>query len=312
VLVFAGNMSNMRPEMRSLLVKASKKVTGQDTRDRSWGACRERTAEVLFPVRVTDDPVEEEEVPLKRKRLASSDKGKEVQTAPSRTPIGDGELIELPNVCSKPDMFGPQSTLFLSDRELKVIDDLGVAGRSQAMTEGIIGAMRALEIVVVLNYSSTEAMIHADALAKERDEAMAKKERLDKKLDDMKAELATVKKRSAEDRRILAQVKEARMKLAEGKLRLEASLRDATGPSPNEPEDLRGLSHYGLVDKIVEMEKSLVGSVRQSFENAIDQMKIANPGFDLSTEGMHFLNFVQGGMIVAPSDDDDVPAHTTL
>lgn len=43
------------------------------------------------------------------------------------------------------------------------------------MTEGIIGAMKALEIAVVLNNSSTEGMVCADAVAKERDEAVAKK-----------------------------------------------------------------------------------------------------------------------------------------
>ena len=84
-----------------------------------------------------------------------------------------------------------------------MINDLGVAGRNQAMTKGIIGAMKALEIVAVLNNSSTEGMIRANAMVKERDEVVAKKEKLDKKLADMKAELATVEKRLAEDRRIL-------------------------------------------------------------------------------------------------------------
>lgn len=43
------------------------------------------------------------------------------------------------------------------------------------MTEGIIGAMKALEIAVVLNNSSTKGMVRADAVAKERDEVVAKK-----------------------------------------------------------------------------------------------------------------------------------------
>lgn len=37
-------------------------------------------------------------------------------------------------------------TLCLSDLELKVTQDLGTAGRSRAMTEGINDAMKALEI----------------------------------------------------------------------------------------------------------------------------------------------------------------------
>jgi len=180
VLLFAGKMSDMRPKICSFLLKANKKLTCQSSYDRNREAHRERTAEALLPVR--DDPTEEEEMPLKRKRSAPSDKGKRVQTAPSSTPISEGKLIELPNVWLKPDKFGPQSTLILGDRELKMITDLGVAGKSEAMTEGIIGAMKALEIVVVLNNSSTEGMICADAMAKERDEAVAEKEKLDKKL----------------------------------------------------------------------------------------------------------------------------------
>lgn len=78
----------------------------------------------------------------------------------------------------------------------------------------------------------------------------------------MKAKLSTIEKRSSEDRRILAQLKEARRKLVEEKLQLEAMLRDATGPGANVPEDLHGLSRYGLADKIAELEKGLVGSAR--------------------------------------------------
>ena len=72
------------------------------------------------------------------------------------------------------------------------------------MTEGIIGAMKALEIAVVLNNSSTEGMVRTDEVAKERDKVLAKKEKLDKELADVKSKFATLEKRSAEDRRILA------------------------------------------------------------------------------------------------------------
>jgi len=95
-------------------------------------------------------------------------------------------------------------------------------------------------------------------------------------------------------------VKESRSKLAEEKLQLEAALRDATGSGPNEPEDLHGLSRYGLVDKIIELEKGLVGSTHQSFENAMDQIKVANSGVELSTDGVQFLNFVQEGKSSVP------------
>jgi len=67
-----------------------------------------------------------------KERISSADKGKQIQTqtlvlprvAPS---AGDG-LFQLPQVWFESGSFGSQVPLFLSDPELKVIRDLGVAG----------------------------------------------------------------------------------------------------------------------------------------------------------------------------------------
>lgn len=96
----------------------------------------------------------------------------------------DGELFQLPNVWFEPDRYGLQCSLFLSDPELKRIQDLQVAGWNRAMTEEIISAMKALEIVVVLNNSSTEGVIRSDVVTKERDNVVAKVTKLDADLAD--------------------------------------------------------------------------------------------------------------------------------
>lgn len=88
----------MCPEMHLLLLKENKKVAGQGSIDRNREARRERTTEAWFPMRVTNEPAEEEEVPLKRKRSTPLDKGKQVQASSSGKPTGEGELIELPNL----------------------------------------------------------------------------------------------------------------------------------------------------------------------------------------------------------------------
>jgi len=59
---------------------------------------------------VHDDPEEEEDVHLKRKKIASIDKGKQVQTQALALPrdtssAGDG-LFQLPKVWSESDNFG--------------------------------------------------------------------------------------------------------------------------------------------------------------------------------------------------------------
>jgi len=100
---------------------------------------------------VSEDPKEEEDVPLKRKRISSVDKGKQVQTQ-TQTPafprgtssVGDG-LFQLPQVWSESGSFGSQASLYLSDPKMKVIRDLGVAGQTRAVIEGVISGMKAFE-----------------------------------------------------------------------------------------------------------------------------------------------------------------------
>jgi hypothetical protein len=64
--------------IRSPVNKANQKVTGQGSGSRKRDEHRERTAEAWFPIRLTDEQGEEEEVPLKRKRTTALDKGKQV------------------------------------------------------------------------------------------------------------------------------------------------------------------------------------------------------------------------------------------
>ncbi|RHN60179.1 hypothetical protein MtrunA17_Chr4g0022711 [Medicago truncatula] len=152
--------------IRSLVNKANQKVVGQGSSSRKRNEQRDRTAEAWFPIRVTDELEEEEEVPLKRKRIAALDNGKQVQTqvvVPSKGVPPTGEsLFQLPKVWSQSDRFGSQSSLYLGDSELKGIRDLGPAGRSREVTEGVVGAMRALEVVVFLNNSSMEEVVRSD------------------------------------------------------------------------------------------------------------------------------------------------------
>jgi hypothetical protein len=133
----AGKMSHIR----SLVNKANQKVTGQVGGSRKRDKQRERSADALLPVCATDDQVEEEEVPLKRKRVTVLDKGKQAQiqeVASSRgAPSTEEGLFQLSKVWSHSDRFGPRASLYLGDSELKAIRNLGTAGRARAVTEGV-------------------------------------------------------------------------------------------------------------------------------------------------------------------------------
>lgn len=78
---------------------------------------------------MSEYPDEEEEVPLKRKRVASLDKDNQVQTqalVSCKDAAGEG-LFQLPKVWSESGRFGSQASLYLSDLELRAIRDLGLS-----------------------------------------------------------------------------------------------------------------------------------------------------------------------------------------
>ncbi len=66
-------MSNIH----ALVNQGNQRVSGQVSASRKREERRDRTTDARFPVRVTDEP-EEEEIPLKRKQISSADKGKQL------------------------------------------------------------------------------------------------------------------------------------------------------------------------------------------------------------------------------------------
>ena len=105
---------------------------------------------------------------MKRRRVEtpSKDPVTPIKATPLRSESGD--FLQLPKVWSKPDRCGPNATLFLDDPELRVIHDLGPAGRSKAITEGVIAIMKSLEVATTLNNASLENEIQVNALGQER------------------------------------------------------------------------------------------------------------------------------------------------
>jgi len=155
------------------------------------------------------------------------------------------------------------------------------------VTEGVISAMKALEIAVYMNNLSTEELVRADALARE-------KEMLSKRIVDMEAELVASRKVSVEKDKMLAflekkadstaryyqELKEARAKFSAENRALENALCDSR-PGEDETED------------------TAVGAARHGFDNALDQLKVLNPDMEFCVDGIHFLKYVENGKIVS-------------
>ncbi|MCI45404.1 hypothetical protein A2U01_0066643, partial [Trifolium medium] len=91
---------------------------------------------------------------------------------------------------------------------------------------------------------------------------------------------------------------------AEEKKSLEeelGKLQSAMAPAEGEPESVRGLiTRAQLVERIQQLGEDVFKAAQHSWENAMAQVKIANPGLEFSTEGMSMLRKVVDGQIVIP------------
>jgi hypothetical protein len=94
-------------------------------------------------------------------------------------------------------------------------------------------------------------------------------------------------------------------RLAEEKVSLEEALRKVDLPGEDEVEDLAVLRRAGLVDRIGELEGSLVEALQLGFDRAVAQLKVTNPGIELNVEGIHPLSEVKDGVIVPPLDPEE-------
>jgi hypothetical protein len=122
-------------------------------------------------------------------------------------------------------------------------------------------------------------------------------------------QLASLKEQLSEAQTALKRATESSRKLAEEKASLEEALKKADLPGEDEAEDLAVLRRAGLVDKIGELEGSLVDDVKLGFERAVAQLKVVNPGIELIVEGIHPLSEVEDGVITPPPDPEEDNGH---
>jgi len=254
--------------------------------------------------------------PVKKRRVEtpSKDPVTPIKATPLRSESGD--FLQLPKVWSKLDHCGPNATLFLDDPELWVIHDLGPAGQSKAITEGVIATMKALEVATTLNNASLENEIWVNGLRQERDALTAKVAALEEDARSKRSvakvrdcQFAAMEEQLAEARAALGQATDSSRKLAEEKASLEEGLKKADLPGEEEAEDTAGLRRADLVDKIGELEGSLVEAVQLGFDRAVAQLKVVNQGIELCVEGIHHLYDVEDSVIKPPPNFEEDVGH---
>jgi hypothetical protein len=90
---------------------------------------------------------------------------------------------------------------------------------------------------------------------------------------------------------------------------LEEALKKADLPGEDEAEDTTALRSAGLLDRIGELEGSLLDAVKLGFDRALAQLKVVNPDVDLIIEGTHHLSDVRDGVIEPPPDLEEDEGH---
>jgi len=90
---------------------------------------------------------------------------------------------------------------------------------------------------------------------------------------------------------------------------MEEALKKADLPRKDEAEDTAVLRHADLVDRIGELEGSLVEAVQLGFDRAVAQLKVVNPGINLCVEGIHHLSDVEDGVIKPPPGFEEDMGH---
>ncbi|GAU35133.1 hypothetical protein TSUD_394580 [Trifolium subterraneum] len=69
--------------------------------------------------------------------------------------------------------------------------------------------------------------------------------------------------------------------------------------------EYKGFTRAALVSRIFELEAQQLEIAKSSFDNAVAQLMVLNPGVDLATDGASELKEFEDGVIISPSPDED-------
>jgi hypothetical protein len=87
------------------------------------------------------------------------------------------------------------------------------------------------------------------------------------------------------------------------------SLKSAMAPAEDETENTRELSTRAeFVARVRKLGDSVLARVKHGWQNALAQVKVANPGVELSIDGMDVICEVVDGQIIRPERYKDVEA----
>ncbi|GAU50949.1 hypothetical protein TSUD_140320 [Trifolium subterraneum] len=233
----------------------------------------------------------------------------------------------LPPAIGSPDLVRKSPVAF-SDAEQAIMNDMGPEALKNELADAMVAAFKLMEISSFLNGRECKYLA-------ERDSAKEEAALLRQSLEQAKVNNAAYKDRYKLQAGLVTQLTEKEKeaaRLVEEKTELEGRIRDlmteketlerklkdlesrpcssGTGPDADElvidPNgEYKGFTRAALVSRIFELEGKELDVAKSSFDNAVAQLLVLNPGVDLVVEGASELKEVLDGVIISPSPDEE-------
>jgi hypothetical protein len=160
--------------------------------------------------------------------------------------------------------------------------------------------LRMLERVLVLQEDKSGRRNDLEKLRGEYLALEAENMKLENEVIDLRGKKENFVAQAKENR----ELKEAAAKFEEERKKLEEeiqALKLAMAPAEDETENTRELSSRAdFVARVRKLGDSVLSGVKHGWQNALAQVKVANPGVELSFEGMGVFREVLDGQIVLP------------
>jgi hypothetical protein len=233
----------------------------------------------------------------------------------------------LPPAIGSPDLV-KKSPVALSDAEQAIMNDMGPEALKNELADAMVAAFKLMEISSFLNGRECKYLEERDAA---REEAVLANQRLEqakvnhaayKEKYTLQAGLVTkLAEKETEAARLVGEKAELEGRIKDlvterdtlaGKVKDLESRPCSSGTAPDADElvidpngEYRGFTRAALVSRIFELEGQQLDAAKSSFDNAVAQLMVLNPGVDLVVEGASELKEVQDGVIVSPAVEED-------
>ncbi|GAU51761.1 hypothetical protein TSUD_415500 [Trifolium subterraneum] len=221
-----------------------------------------------------------------------------------------------------------KTSVSISDAEKAILDDMGPEALKNELTEAMVSTFKLMEISSYLNGRECKYLAERDAA---REEVALVKQ----KLEQAKVNHAAYKEKYTLQAGLVTKLAEKETeaaRLAGEKTELEGRVKDlmterdtlvgkvkdlesrpcSSGTAPDADElvidpngEYKGFTRAALVSRIFELEGKELDVAKSSFDNAVAQLLVLNPGVDLVVEGASELKEVLDGVIVSPSPDEE-------